>query len=102
MGFDYYNPIKGSLDSGGKENIASWMVDEDYDNRSIYPSQVFFPLEDDKYDWTKLSKNLKAEIDVDKIESFRGTISLPFKPGKIIAIKILDDRGLESLRVINI
>lgn len=102
MGFDYYNPIKGTLDSGGKNNIASWMVDEDYDNRSIYPSQVFFPLEDEKYDWTKLARNLKAEIDTDKIESFKGTISLPFKPGKVIAIKILDDRGLESLRVINI
>jgi adenine-specific DNA-methyltransferase len=102
MGFDYYNPIKGTLDSGGKNNIASWMVDEDYDNRSIYPSQVFFPLEDEKYDWTKLARNLKAEIDTDKIESFKGTVSLPFKPGKVIAIKILDDRGLESLRVINI
>ncbi|RZB35514.1 MAG: hypothetical protein SRB2_03107 [Desulfobacteraceae bacterium Eth-SRB2] len=52
--------------------------------------------------WTKLAKNLKAEIDVEKIESFNGTVSLSFKPGKTIAVKIIDDRGIESLRVITL
>jgi adenine-specific DNA-methyltransferase len=52
--------------------------------------------------WTKLAKNLKAEIDEEKIESFRGTVSLPFVPGKTIAVKIIDDRGIESLRVMTV
>ena len=49
-----------------------------------------------------LAKNLKAEIDADLIEAYRGTISLPFNIGdyKQIAIKIVDDRGIESLKIL--
>lgn len=102
MGFDYYNPKTGDVESGGKNNIAMWMLDTDYDNRSIFPSQVFFPMAGAKDGWAKLAKNLKAEIDEEKIEAFKGTISLPFEPGSIIAVKIIDDRGIESLRVLTI
>ncbi len=102
MGFDYYNPKSGNVESGGKKNIAMWMLDTDYDNRSLFPSQVFFPMAGSKDGWAKLTKNLKTEIDEEKIESFRGTVSLEFEPGSSIAIKIIDDRGIESLRVVNI
>src|SRR3954462_2407570 len=33
-GFDYYNPKSGKVESGGKANIAMWMLDPDYDGRS--------------------------------------------------------------------
>jgi adenine-specific DNA-methyltransferase len=102
MGFDYYNPKTGNVESGGKKNIAMWMLDTDYDNRSLFPSQVFFPMAGAKDGWAKLAKNLKAEIDEEKIEAFRGTTSLKFEPGKTIAVKIIDDRGIESLRVIKV
>jgi adenine-specific DNA-methyltransferase len=102
MGFDYYNPKTGNVESGGKKNIAMWMLDTDYDNRSLFPSQVFFPMAGAKDGWTKLAKNLKAEIDEEKIEAFKGTTSLEFEPGKTIAVKIIDDRGIESLRVIKV
>lgn len=101
MGFDYYNPKTGNVESGGKKNIAMWMLDTDYDNRSLFPSQVFFPMAGTGDGWDKLAKNLKAEIDEEKIESFKGTLSLEFEPGNCIAVKIIDDRGIESLRVIN-
>ena len=102
MGFDYYNPKTGNVESGGKKNIAMWMLDTDYDNRSLFPSQVFFPMSGSKDGWSKLEKNLKSEIDTEKIESFRGTVSLPFEPGSVVAVKIIDDRGIESLRVLNV
>lgn len=101
-GFDYYNPKTGNVDSGGTENIAMWMLDTNYDGRSIFPSQVFFPMAGAKDGWAKLAKNLKAEIDEEKIEAFRGTVSIPFEAGDVIAVKIVDDRGIESLRVIKI
>lgn len=100
MGFDYYNPKTGHVESGGKKNIAMWMLDTDYDNRSLFPSQVFFPMAGAKDGWAKLAKNLKAEIDEEKIEAFKGTISLPFEAGSAVAVKIIDDRGIESLRVL--
>ena len=102
MGFDYYNPKTGNVESGGKKNIAMWMLDTDYDNRSLFPSQVFFPMAGNKDGWSRLAKNLKAEIDEEKIEAFKGTISLEFEPGTTIAVKIIDDRGIESLRVIKV
>jgi len=102
MGFDYYNPKTGNVESGGKKNIAMWMLDTDYDNRSLFPSQVFFPMAGTGDGWDKLAKNLKAEIDEERIESFKGTISLPFEAGSAIAVKIIDDRGIESLRVLTV
>jgi adenine-specific DNA-methyltransferase len=102
LGFDYYNPKTGNVESGGKKNIAMWMLDTDYDNRSLFPSQVFFPMAGSGDGWDKLARNLKAEIDEEKIEAFKGTLSLEFEPGNSIAVKIIDDRGIESLRVIKL
>jgi adenine-specific DNA-methyltransferase len=101
-GFDYYNPKTGTVDSGGKGDIAMWMLDHDYDGRSLFPSQVFFPMAGAKEGWATLAKNLKAEIDEDKIEAYSGTVSLPFTPGKNVAVKIIDARGIESLKIIRL
>lgn len=101
-GFDYYNPKTGKVESGGKGDIAMWMLDPDYDGRSLFPAQVFFPMADATEGWAKLAKNLKAEIDEEKIEAFRGTVSLPFVPGKSVAVKIIDARGIESLKIIRV
>jgi adenine-specific DNA-methyltransferase len=104
MGFDYYNTKTGSIDSGGTEKIAMWMLDTDYDGRSLFPSQVFFPMSGKKDGWSRLAKNLKAEIDEERIEAYRGTKSLPFKlrSNRRIAVKIVDDRGIESLKIVEI
>jgi len=100
-GFDYFDTRTGELRSGGPANIAMWLLDTDYDGRSLYPRQVFFPMGDDKRDWTRLARTLKAEIDPDLIEHYQGTVSLPFERGanERIAVKIVDDRGIESLKV---
>ncbi len=102
LGFDYYNPKTGTVESGGRGDIAMWMLDHDYDGRSLFPSQVFFPMAGAKEGWATLAKNLKAEIDIDKIEAFGGTVSLPFTPGKAIAVKIIDARGIECLKIIRL
>jgi adenine-specific DNA-methyltransferase len=101
-GFDYYNPKTGTVDSGGKGDIAMWMLDHDYDGRSLFPSQVFFPMAGAKEGWATLAKNLKAEIDEEKIEAFGGTVALPFTAGKNVAVKIIDARGIESLKIIRL
>jgi adenine-specific DNA-methyltransferase len=99
-GFDYYNPKTGTVESGGKSDIAMWMLDDDYDGRSLFPSQVFFPMASAKEGWATIARNLKAEIDEDKVQYFCGTVSLPFKPGRAVAVKIIDARGIESLKII--
>jgi adenine-specific DNA-methyltransferase len=104
LGFDYFNTKTGNIESGGKDRIAMWMLDTDYDGMSLFPRQVFFPMAGEKEGWAKLAKNLKAEIDEELIEAYKGTVSLPFEVGKYqrIAVKIVDDRGIESLKVITI
>ena len=81
-----------------------WLLDTKYDGRSIYEQQVFFPMAGEKEGWARLAKNLKAEIDEELIEAYRGTVSLPFEPGdnKRIAVKIIDDRGIESLKIMEV
>ena len=101
-GFDYYNPKTGKVESGGKGDIAMWMLDNDYDGRSLFPSQVFFPMAGAKEGWTKLTKNLQAEIDEELIQAFYGTTSLPFTAGKAVAVKIIDARGIECLKIIRL
>ncbi len=103
-GFDYYNTKTGGIESGGEDKIAVWLLDTDYDGRSLYPRQVFFPMAGEKEGWARLAKNLKAEIDEERIEAYRGTVSLPFEPGahQRIAVKIVDDRGIESLKVMDL
>ncbi|MEI6177926.1 MAG: hypothetical protein WCS43_13630, partial [Verrucomicrobiota bacterium] len=104
LGFDYFNPKTGEIESGGPDRIAVWMLDTDYDGRSLFPRQVFFPMAGEKEGWAKLAKNLRAEIDEVMIEAYRGTLSVPFDLGKHrrVAVKIVDDRGIESLRIVNV
>lgn len=103
-GFDYFDPKSGELKSGGKKNIAAWSLDTDYDERSLYPHQVFFPMAGAKDGWHKLKKNIKAELDEEALENLHRTVSLPFEAGenRKIAVKIVDDRGIESLKVLPI
>ena len=103
-GFDYYNTRTGTIESGDTSRIAMWLFDPDYDGRSLFPRQVFFPMADEDGGWARLARNLKAEIDSELIEKYRGTVSLPFEPGKWkrVAVKVIDDRGIESLKVVEI
>jgi len=103
-GFDYFNTRTGAIESGDTKKIAMWLLDTDYDGRSLYPRQVFFPLADEDEGWAKLARNLKAEIDLELIEAYRGTVSLPFALGehKCVAVKVIDDRGIESLKVLHL
>jgi hypothetical protein len=103
-GFDYYNTKTGQIESGDTGRIALWMLDPDYDGRSLFRCQVFFSMADDDGGWARLARNLRAAIDTERIEAYRGSISLAFEPGvhKRVAIKIVDDRGIESLKIVSI
>lgn len=103
-GFDYYDVKKGTVESGSTSRISMWMLDTDYDGMYLQPTQVFFPMGGKKDGWNKLAKTLKAEIDPDLIEKYAGNESLWFsvQPNSQIAVKIIDDRGIESLKVMRV
>ncbi len=103
-GFDYYDPVKDKIDSNDTSKIVMWMLDTDYDGRSIYPQQVFFPMSSGNNGgyWETIVNALKSYIDMVLIKAYTGTESLEFELGeyKKVAIKIIDDRGMESLKIL--
>lgn len=103
-GFDYYDVKKGTVESGDTKRIAMWMLDTNYDGLSLEPMQVFFPMGGKNEGWAKLAKTLKAEINQDLIGMYAGTESIPFAvpESAMIAVKIIDDRGIESLKVLKV
>lgn len=103
-GFDYYDVKKGTVESGSTSRISMWMLDTDYDGMCLQPTQVFFPMGGKKDGWNKLAKTLKTEIDPDLIEKYAGNESLWFavQPNSRIAVKIIDDRGIESMKVMRV
>ena len=92
----------GEIESGDARQIAMWSLDVDYDQRSLMPHQVFFPMADARGGWNRLKKTIRAELDEDRLEQFHGTVSLPFEAGdnRRVAVKIVDDRGIESLKIV--
>jgi adenine-specific DNA-methyltransferase len=101
-GVDIYDPLTGEVHSTRGEDVAAWFLDTDYDGKTFHICQAFFPGDPDA--WEKLQRALRAQIDAEAFERMRGTVSFPFQPGehKRIAVKVIDFRGNEAVRVINL
>jgi len=100
-GVDIYDPISNSIIPTGASKVAAWFLDSDYDGAAFCITQAFFP---DKSAWDKLSKALTNVVDADRFAAFSGTTSLPFPIGKHkrVAVKVIDPRGNEVMRVIRL
>lgn len=106
-GMDVYDPVTNTLHPTGAGGVAAWFVDGDYDGRTFCITQAFFP---DKTKWDKLARALGnvGVIDESAFEALSGTTSLPIarpsdKPaghGWRIAVKVIDPRGNEGMRVL--
>jgi adenine-specific DNA-methyltransferase len=97
-GVDIYDPVTNAIVDIGAAKVAAWFVDGDYDGRTFCITQAFFP---DRSAWEKLSKALSGVVDPNRFEAFSGTVSLPFPAGqhKCAAVKVIDPRGNEVMRV---
>jgi adenine-specific DNA-methyltransferase len=102
LGVDIYDPNTGELQQSRGEDVAAWFLDQDYDGYTFCISQAFFPANKDA--WEKLERALKGTLDPEKFEALRGTVSLPFQPGKHnrVAVKVIDMRGNEVIRVLSL
>jgi adenine-specific DNA-methyltransferase len=97
-GVDIYDPVTNSITDTGATKVAAWFLDSDYDGRTFCITQAFFP---DRGAWEKLSKALSGVVDPERFEALSGTVSLPFPAGrhKSVAVKVIDPRGNEVMRV---
>ena len=98
-GVDIYDPVTGVVASAPIEKVAAWFLDTDYDGRTFCICQAFFPQ---TTAWDKLARALKGTVDLEKLEKYKGHVSLPFSPGKYraVAVKVIDLRGNEVMRVL--
>ena len=105
-GMDVYDPVSNALYPSDRSRIAAWFLDTDYDGRTFCICQAFFP---DKAKWDKLARALgnAGAVDPAAFEALSGFRSLPFvRPARLaegetwkVAVKVIDPRGNEGLRV---
>uniref|UniRef100_UPI0037533774 site-specific DNA-methyltransferase n=1 Tax=Flavobacterium sp. TaxID=239 RepID=UPI0037533774 len=116
-GLDIYDPIKDIVKARNVEDIAYWMVDDDYDGNNFVVKQVYFcgGNKDEFKKWRKgldnlakdktkrnLERTLKIEIDDDAFDKLYGFESHLFdiKVGQKIAVRVVSQFGEESTKVI--
>ena len=98
-GVDVFRPQSGQVESSGKEGIACWFIDTDYNEESFFVRHAYFLGATDPY--TSLRASLKAEINENVWDTLRSDISRPFdKPttGRI-AVKVINHLGDEVMKV---
>jgi adenine-specific DNA-methyltransferase len=97
-GVDIYNPVDNTVMPTGADKVAAWFIDGDYDGRTFCITQAFFP---DRTAWDKLSRALKGIVEPERFAALSGTVSLPFPCGqhKTVAVKVIDPRGNEVMRL---
>jgi len=98
MGLDIFNPATLEQESIDGQSVPAWFLDTDYDGLSFHATQVFFPKTSA---WDSLQKSLKATFDDSVWTHLAGTTSEPFPLGerKRVAVKVIDERGNELMRV---
>lgn len=101
-GVDIYDPTTGELSSSSGEEVAAWFLDQDYDSRTFFICQAFFPGGTNP--WEKLQRALRGIMDEAVFETMRGITSQPFQAGehRRVAVKVVDFRGNEVMRVIDL
>lgn len=103
QGVDIYDPVRNVVEPTSAGKVAAWFLDSDYDGRTFCITQAFFP---DRAAWEKLSKALgeKGAVDPARFEALSGTVSLPFPKGKhgTVAVKVIDPRGNEVMKVVGL
>lgn len=101
LGLDTFRPDTMDTESVEPENLPCWMLDTSYNGMAFCASQVFFPRTGA---WDNLQKSLKGQFNDSVWEHLAGTTSEPFvadSKGQI-AIKVIDERGNELMRVLNV
>lgn len=118
-GLDIWDPINNRLAARSVEDIAYWMLDDDYDGSNFLVRQVFFcgGEKGEFKKWrTKLDgqasastkrkaeQTLRIELDEDAWERLYGFQSHPIeiKKGRQVAVRVISQFGEESTRVLTL
>jgi adenine-specific DNA-methyltransferase len=99
LGVDVFDPKTGEVRASGKDDIAAWFIDTDYNEESFFVRHAYFMGANDPY--KSLKTALKAEIDEDAWATLYRDKSRPFpRPdtGRF-AVKVINHFGDEVMKI---
>lgn len=99
LGIDVFDPKTGQVRASGKNDIATWFIDTDYNEESFFVRHAYFLGANDPY--KQLKTTLKADIDQEAWETLYRDKSRPFKKpasGRF-AVKVINHFGDEVMKV---
>ncbi|MCF1742054.1 site-specific DNA-methyltransferase [Paradevosia shaoguanensis] len=101
-GIDVFDPATGTIRSDGKEGIACWFIDTDYNEESFFVRHAYFLGANDPY--KSLKTALRAEIDGDAWSTLYSDVSRPFNRPSTgrLAVKVINHFGDEVLKVFGV
>ncbi|NML65550.1 site-specific DNA-methyltransferase [Hymenobacter sp. RP-2-7] len=118
-GLDIWDPINNRLAARSVEDIAYWMLDDDYDGSNFLVRQVFFcggeksefrkwrqklDLQASASAKQRAEQTLRIELDEDAWERLYGFQSHPIeaRPGRRVAVRVISQFGEESTQVLTL
>jgi adenine-specific DNA-methyltransferase len=99
LGVDVFDPKVGDVRASGKDDIAAWFVDTDYNEESFFVRHAYFMGANDPY--KSLKAALKAEVDEDAWATLYRDTSRPFprpETGRF-AVKVINHFGDEVMKI---
>lgn len=99
LGVDVFDPKTGEVRASGKDDIAAWFIDTDYNEESFFVRHAYFMGANDPF--KSLKTALKAEIDEEAWATLYRDTSRPFpRPdtGRF-AVKVINHFGDEVMKV---
>lgn len=102
LGVDVFDPKTGEVRASGKNDIAAWFIDTDYNEESFFVRHAYFMGANDPY--KSLKTSLKAEIDREAWETLYRDKSRPFvrpQSGRF-AVKVINHFGDEVMKVFGV
>jgi adenine-specific DNA-methyltransferase len=105
-GVDVFDPSTGDIRSDGKDGIAAWFIDTDYNEESFFVRHAYFlgSAASGEGPYKSLKTALRAEIDEEAWATLYSDISRPFPKPKTgrIAVKVINHFGDEVLKVFGV
>ena len=102
LGVDVFDPKTGEVRASGKDDIAAWFIDTDYNEESFFVRHAYFMGANDPY--KSLKTSLKAEIDQEAWKTLYRNVSQPFprpSTGRF-AVKVINHFGDEVMKVFGV
>jgi adenine-specific DNA-methyltransferase len=102
LGVDVFDPKSGDIRASGKDDIAAWFIDTDYNEESFFVRHAYFMGANDPY--KSLKTALKDEIDKEAWETLYRDTSRPFEKPETgrFAVKVINHFGDEVMKVFGV